>query len=161
MSAAADRFLPVIRAMAEADIPAVLHIEEAAYGYPWNAAIFRDCLRMAYFCQVHLLDQDVAGYVIMSVGAGEAHILNLCVDPDRHRQGVGRRLLRRALRRAERLGADSMFLEVRPSNKPAVALYRSEGFWRAGRRRDYYPSESGREDALVLRRELSSETAPR
>ena len=157
MSAAADRFLPVIRAMAEADIPAVLRIEQAAYGYPWNAAIFRDCLRMAYFCQVHLLDADVAGYVIMSFGAGEAHILNLCVHPDHHRRGVGQRLLRRALRRAERLGAASMFLEVRPSNQAALGLYRREGFRPVGRRRDYYPSETGREDALVLRRELSPE----
>ena len=154
MSAAADRFIAVMRGMREADIADVVRIEESAYDYPWNAAIFRDCLRMAYYCQVHLADDQVVGYVIMSFGAGEAHILNLCVDPDTHRAGFGRRLLRRALRRAERLGAASMFLEVRPTNLPALALYRSEGFQPVGRRRDYYPADHGREDALILRRDL-------
>lgn len=154
MSADASSLLSLIRPMREADIPAVVRIEQAAYDYPWTANIFRDCLRMRYDCAVHLGEGDVVGYLLLTAAGGEAHVLNLAVDPDRRGEGFARRLLRRALRQAGGLGADAIFLEVRPTNTVARRLYHSEGFRQVGRRRDYYPAESGREDALVLRRRL-------
>ena len=93
------------------------------------------------------------------MGPGEAHVLNLAVHPQWNNRGLGRALLRRALDQAERLGAESVYLEVRPSNTPAVHLYRSQGFRRVGRRRDYYPTIDGREDAFVMRYDLR-EVAP-
>ncbi|WP_440997438.1 ribosomal protein S18-alanine N-acetyltransferase [Arhodomonas sp. SL1] len=146
--------LAVIRPMREADIPAVMRIEQAAYDFPWTAGIFRDCLRMGYDCVVQRSGGEVVGYMLLSAAAGEAHILNLAVDPERRREGFARRLLRRGLERARELGADTLFLEVRPSNTAALRLYLAEGFRRVGRRRDYYPTADGREDALVLRRRL-------
>ncbi|MGD8710816.1 MAG: ribosomal protein S18-alanine N-acetyltransferase [Ectothiorhodospiraceae bacterium] len=154
MIANASSFLSIIRPMRDTDVAAVADIEEAAYDFPWSPGIFRDCLRMGYDCAVHLAEDRVVGYVVMSFGGGEAHILNIAVAPDVHHRGFGRRLLRRAIRQARRLGAQDMFLEVRPSNTAALALYRDEGFHVVGRRRHYYPTESGREDAMVLRLDL-------
>lgn len=151
-------FLSVIRPMQPADIDAVVRIEEAAYDFPWTAGIFRDCLRIGYDCSVHLAGERIVGYLILSYGGGEAHVLNLAVLPEAQNAGHGRRLLRRALRQSARYGAGALFLEVRPSNRAAVHLYRSEGVRGVGRRRDYYPSDDGREDALVLRRDLTRDT---
>jgi ribosomal-protein-alanine N-acetyltransferase len=140
--------------MHEADIEAVLVCEQAAYELPWSAEIFADCLRVGYNCWVGLADGAVAGHGIMSVGAGECHVLNLCVHPDWQRMGLGRRMLRRLLALARDKGADTAFLEVRASNALAHRLYVSEGFCEIGTRRNYYPAAKGREDAVVLARSL-------
>lgn len=159
MSADALGFLPVIRPMRPADLDAVHQVETRAYDYPWTATIFRDCLRMGYECWVQLATDRVVGHFVLAMGPGEAHVLNLAVHPEWHNRGLGRSLLERALDCAEQLGAESVFLEVRPSNAPAVHLYQGLGFRRVGRRRDYYPCESGREDAFVMRYDLR-EVAP-
>lgn len=154
MSAVPSSLLTLIRPMRESDVEAVSAVERAAYDYPWTAGIFRDCLNVGYSCWVHLVRDDVVGHAIMSYGAGEAHLLNLCVDPDWHGQGIGKRLLHRVIRDAERLGASRIFLEVRPSNAAAVRLYQHTGYAQIGRRRDYYPDVEGREDALVMALDL-------
>lgn len=136
--------------MRDHDIEAVLGCERAAYEFPWGADIFLDCLRVGYNCWVVELGPRVVGYGIMSIGAGECHVLNLCVHPRWQGMGLGRRLLRRLLALARDKGADSAFLEVRVSNSLARALYASEGFCEIGERRGYYPARNGREDAVVL-----------
>lgn len=154
MSAVPSSLLTLIRPMRESDVEAVSAVERAAYDYPWTPGIFRDCLNVGYSCWVHLVRDDVVGHAIMSYGAGEAHLLNLCVAPDWHGQGIGKRLLHRVIRDAERLGASRIFLEVRPSNAVAVRLYHHTGYAQIGRRRDYYPDVEGREDALVMALDL-------
>lgn len=144
-----------VRPMELADLPAVLHIERRSYGYPWSEQVFRDCMRAGYGAFVYTgLRQGVEGYLMVSCGAGEAHILNLCVDPDCRGQGVASSLLLAATERAELFEADTLFLEVRPSNTPARRLYERHGFNEVGRRPGYYPSPKGREDALVLARAI-------
>jgi ribosomal-protein-alanine N-acetyltransferase len=86
----------------------------------------------------------------MSVAAGESHILNLTVNPDAHRRGIGGKLLKHFLQLAARHDADTVMLEVRPSNMAAIRLYEKIGFNEIGRRRNYYPAKEGREDALLL-----------
>jgi len=140
-----------IRRMVEADVEAVLRVDQAAYEFPWSASVFRDCLRMDYDASVQLVAEQVVGHSVLACAAGEGHVLNLAVHPESQSQGHGRRLLERALRQAWRLGAEAVFLEVRPSNQPALRLYRSCGFVRVGRRRDYFPTLDSREDALVMR----------
>jgi [ribosomal protein S18]-alanine N-acetyltransferase len=143
-----------LRPMRAADLPAVMTIELRAYPYPWTEGIFRDCLRVGYSCWL-LEDRDsIAGYGVMSVGAGEAHILNLCVASDHRGKGHGRKILTHLLYMARRLKADTALLEVRPSNAPALHLYHSLGFNEVGMRRDYYPDKNGREDALILAKAL-------
>lgn len=147
---------PRLRLMVPADVDAVMAIEQAAYEFPWTEGILRDCLRVGYSCWVLEHWDRIEGYLILSVAAGEAHLLNLCVHPRCRRQGHGRRLLEHALDVATRLGADTLYLEVRVSNDAAIALYRGHGFNEIGIRHDYYPARNGREDALVMARVLDA-----
>jgi len=143
------------REMLQKDLDDVIKIERAAYEFPWTKGIFKDCLRVGYRCIVAEQGEVLQAYAIMSVSAQEAHILNLCISPPRQGNGYGKLLLDYLMKRALKSGADTMFLEVRPSNAAAVALYRSAGFCEVGCRRGYYPVPTGREDALVLAKTLN------
>lgn len=154
MNAVASSPQPVLRPMHEGDLDAVMEVELRAYPFPWTRGIFVDCLRAGYPGWVLVGEGGVLGYGMLSLAADEAHILNVCVDPRCQSRGLGRRLLRDLVRVARLRGAVRVFLEVRPSNAPAVALYHSEGFNEIGRRPRYYPAAQGREDALVMAMEL-------
>jgi ribosomal-protein-alanine N-acetyltransferase len=146
----------LIRTMTESDVAGVGAIERAAYQFPWSDGIFRDCLRVGYVCRVVCAAQDVVAYGVMSIGAGEAHILNLCVDGHYRCRGIGKQLLAYLVDRARAAGMAEAFLEVRPSNTAAIRLYQSLGFEQVGTRRGYYQAVGGREDAAVLKLVLSS-----
>jgi ribosomal-protein-alanine N-acetyltransferase len=159
MATAPDRYAPAnsitLRAMSEADLSAVMGIERGSYAFPWTEGLFRDCLRVGYLCCVaEMGGAAVVGYAVMSYGAGEAHILNLCVREASRCAGVGRQIIRHLLDRARGAGMDDAFLEVRPSNAIAARLYDSLGFEQIGIRRGYYQAVGGREDAIVLRLRL-------
>jgi [ribosomal protein S18]-alanine N-acetyltransferase len=141
----------IIRPMTEADVSAVVALERASYQFPWSEGIFRDCLRVGYTCRVVTSTNRVIGYGVMSVGAGEAHILNLCIDAAFRCQGIGRRMLDYLLDKGAAAGMSEAFLEVRPSNTAAIRLYLSLGFDQVGMRRGYYQAVGGREDAAVLK----------
>lgn len=143
-----------LRPMRESDLDAVLDLERRAYEFPWTHAIFRDCLRADYLAWVLDVDGAISGYFMLSLAAGEAHVLNICVAPELQGQGHGHRLLRSLLHLARSRGAQRVFLEVRPSNRAAIVLYDREGFNEIGRRPRYYPARDGREDALVMAMEL-------
>jgi len=144
-----------IRPMHELDVPTVVAIERAGYQFPWSEGIFRDCLRVGYTCRVVDCGGEIAGYGIMSVGAGEAHILNVCIREEYRCRGLARKLLLYLLDRARAAGMYEAFLEVRPTNTVASRLYLSLGFEQVGMRRGYYQATVGREDACVLRRLLT------
>ena len=146
-----------LRPMREADLDAVIAIETRAYAFPWNIGIFRDCINACYPSWLLIEDGIIIGYGVISVAAREAHILNICIDPDVQSRGHGRRLLRALVRLARTQQAERIFLEVRPSNPRAIALYFDEGFNEIGRRPRYYPAHSGREDAIVMAMELLPE----
>jgi ribosomal-protein-alanine N-acetyltransferase len=146
-----------IRPMHELDVPVIVAIERAAYQFPWSEGIFRDCLRVGYVCRVVDVGGDPAGYGIMSMGAGEAHILNVCIRDEYRGRGFARKLLSYLLERARAGGMREAFLEVRPSNTAAARLYESMGFEQVGMRRGYYQATVGREDAAVLRRVLTQD----
>jgi [ribosomal protein S18]-alanine N-acetyltransferase len=144
-----------IRPMNELDIPVIAAIEKSAYQFPWSEGIFRDCLRVGYVCRVIDVAGDLGGYGIMSMGAGEAHILNVCIRDEYRSRGFARKVLLYLLERARVAGMSEAFLEVRPSNVAAARLYHSLGFEQVGIRRGYYQATGGREDAAVLRRVLA------
>ena len=156
MSAAvADALRPVMRPMRIEDLESVMVVERRAYPYPWSIGIFRDCLFAGYPAWVLVEGGAFVGHGVLSVAAGEAHVLNVCVDPARQGRGYGRGLLRAMVQAARGRGARRVFLEVRPSNPVAVALYEDEGFNEIGRRPRYYPADNnGREDAIVMAMEL-------
>src|SRR5690606_33526061 len=121
---------------------------------PWTRGIFEDCLRCGYRAWIGERDGVASGYGLLSLGAGEAHVLNLCVAASARRLGLGWLLLDRLLDDARDAGAERVFLEVRPSNAEAVTLYHDTGFHLITRRPNYYPTRVGREDALVMAMEL-------
>jgi ribosomal-protein-alanine N-acetyltransferase len=139
-----------IRALRENDLAEIGVIESAAYEYPWSAGVFSDCLSVGYYCRVLDMEGQPAAYAVLSVGANEAHILNLTVSPDYRRQGLGHRLLLDLLAHSRTRSLHRIFLEVRPSNAAARVLYAAEGFELIGLRRLYYRARNGREDALVF-----------
>ncbi|HSM31615.1 MAG TPA: ribosomal protein S18-alanine N-acetyltransferase [Woeseiaceae bacterium] len=144
-----------IRAMTHDDLPMVSDIERRSYEFPWSHGVFRDCLLAGYYCLVLERDGRVAGYGILSVAAGEAHILNLCVDPIYRSHGYGEQLLDAILAQSRASNVREIFLEVRPSNLTALALYRKKGFHKIARRPAYYQATDGREDAAVLAKKLT------
>ncbi|MEA3150857.1 MAG: [ribosomal protein S18]-alanine N-acetyltransferase, partial [Gammaproteobacteria bacterium] len=111
-----------IRPMHELDVPMVVAIERSAYQFPWSEGIFRDCLRVGYVCRVVEAGSDIAGYGIMSIGAGEAHVLNVCVRDEYRGRGLARKVLLYLIERARGAGMYEAFLEVRPSNTIAARL---------------------------------------
>lgn len=144
-----------LRPMRESDLDAVYALELASYDFPWTRGIFADCLRVGYACWVLSPgDGSIAGYGILSVAAGEAHIMNVCLAKVWRGTGQGKRLLYRLIDLARWHEAERMFLEVRASNTIAQNLYRQAGFHAVGRRKGYYEATDGREDAIVLARDV-------
>lgn len=137
------------RPMMSDDLDLVLVIEQRIYAFPWTRTNFADSLQAGYRCTVMESDSRVIGYAILTLGAGEAHLLNLSVDAPWQGKGYGTALLRHQIDLA-RSEARIMLLEVRPSNQVARALYRRFGFEQLTVRRGYYPDNKGREDALLL-----------
>jgi ribosomal-protein-alanine N-acetyltransferase len=143
-----------VRVMAHPDLSQVSDIERRSYDFPWSHGVFRDCMFAGYDCIVIDREGTVAGYAILSVAAGEAHILNLCVDLQFRKHGYGERLLNEILERAIHAEVVEIFLEVRPSNEAAILLYEKKGFRHIAERPAYYQAKGGREDAAVLSRVL-------
>jgi ribosomal-protein-alanine N-acetyltransferase len=142
-----------IRTMTHADLPSVMVIERKNYTFPWGEDIFTDCFKAGYSCWVCESQGKVVGYSLLSLAVGEAHILNISVDPDEQGHGIGRKMMENAIDYA-RGRAETVFLEVRPSNTAAITLYERLGFNEIGIRRGYYPAENGREDAIMLALQL-------
>ena len=142
--------VPELERMSEQDLRDVMPIEQAIYTHPWTHANFADSLRAGYECRTWRINGELAGYFILMVAAGEAHLLYLSIAEPHQRRGHGAALLGEAATLARRLGAKNVFLEVRPSNRAAQKLYTRFGFRKVAVRRGYYPAHTGREDALVL-----------
>jgi ribosomal-protein-alanine N-acetyltransferase len=143
--------IPVnVRNMTHVDLSQVSDIERLSYDFPWSHGVFRDCLLAGYSCLVLENEISVVGYGILSIAAGEAHILNLCVNPECRGLGYGDRILEAIIERAQYAEVSTIFLEVRPTNSNALSLYRKKGFNKIAKRPAYYQATSGREDADVL-----------
>lgn len=142
--------VPQLMPMRDRDLDEVMAIESEIYSHPWTRGNFVDSLNAGYECRCLRLGAELIGYFVLMVAAQEAHLLNLSIAVPQQRRGHGSGLLNDAADLARRLGARNVFLEVRPSNRGAQALYTRFGFEKVGTRRGYYPAQSGREDALVL-----------
>jgi len=145
------------RPLDEGDLAYVAALEAQIHAAPWTIGNFRDSLAAGYSACVGQSEGRILVYGVLMLAPGEAQLLNLSVVPDARRTGLGCALLRRFIDDARRLGAEQLFLEVRPSNTAAIRLYETEGFARVARREAYYPAatpDAPREDALVMRRAL-------
>ena len=140
--------------MTPADLDQVAANELRAYDFPWPRGVFTDCLDEGHECWIATSGGAVVGHGVLAIGAGEAQLLNVCVAPNAQGAGHGRALATRLIERAGLAGAAQVFLEVRISNRAAMTLYDALGFQEVGRRRNYYPTGHGREDALVMALDL-------
>jgi len=138
------------RPMTEADLDAIMEIEPHIYSHPWSRGNFSDSLVSGYSAWVLLDSAKIIGYALMMMVLDEAHLLNLSVAKAYQKQGLGRLLLEHMIAIARKHDATNMFLEVRPSNISAIALYENIGFNEMAVRRGYYPAQNGREDAVLM-----------
>ena len=153
MSAQIDNVLRYAR-MTAAHIDEVIAIEETVHAHPWTRGNFADSIAAGYDCWVAYRRSTLVGYGVLLFAVDEAHLLNLSVARHWQRQGIGAELTRYFVKIARTRGTAKIFLEVRPSNRAARALYAAHGFSEIGLRRDYYPAAGGREDAVVMELEL-------
>lgn len=140
--------------MGDADLDAVTALEASVQTFPWTRGNFADSLSAGHSVWVCRIGGELVGFAVLMVVLDEAHLLNFAVCRRCQGQGLGARLLLHSLKAAASHGAVKLFLEVRPSNRKAIALYRDFGFRQIGLRRGYYPASEGREDALVFERNL-------
>lgn len=143
------------RRMTLADIKWVMKVEREVYQFPWTDKIFNDCIRVGYHCWLALQQQNIVGHAVISVTAGESHMLNLSIAREHQRKGYGKQFIEFLVEEARGGNAQTMLLEVRPSNTAAISCYNSAGFNEIGCRKDYYPASEGREDALLYARYIS------
>ena len=144
----------ILRDMTEADLDAVLRIERGVHAHPWTPGNFSDALRSKYLCKVYEAKGQMYGYAVLMLAVDEAELLDIAIDSQHQRHGWGGKLLEEMLALARRHDMHRMVLEVRASNLDAISLYRKAGFADIGLRRDYYQAQNGREDAILMGREL-------
>lgn len=140
----------MLRTLFSSDIPQLLVIENAVHIAPWNEETFKICFQSGYVGWVLEIDKKIIGFIIVSLKVEECHVLNVCVARDHQHKGYGLQLLTTALTHAKQHGVGIAYLEVRRSNSRAISLYRKMKFHLVGERKDYYPTVSGNEDALIF-----------
>jgi len=154
----------MIRPMMPADVDAVLAIEQEVQHYPWTRGNFTDALESGYLCRVDSVELvaghpeeglEIRAYAILMPLADEAELLTIGVAAGQQRRGLGRAMLNRMLEIAHVNKLKLVFLEVRASNAPALALYRSMGFIQVGVRCGYYRNGGNAEDAITMACELT------
>ncbi|HSW71174.1 MAG TPA: ribosomal protein S18-alanine N-acetyltransferase [Gammaproteobacteria bacterium] len=145
----------MIRKLRREDLSQIAAIEQATQPIPWTEKIFQDCFLAGYPSWVEEEEEDkVISFAIIALNGEECHLLNLGVHRAYQRRGYGRHLLEHLLYSAKQGGATMIYLEVRESNTPAIALYQKMNFTQIGIREDYYPAFEGREDGLIFARDL-------
>ena len=139
-----------VRVLKLTDLPRILPIENAAYDFPWSEGVFRDCFNSNYTGLAIECGDEFLGYGMLSVAAGEAHVLNVVVDSSQRGLGLGKKLVKRLIDQARWHRVERVFLEVRESNTIARNLYAGLGFLEIGLRKAYYPGRQERENAVVM-----------
>lgn len=146
-----------LRAMALADLPSVLAIEHASYFTPWTKNLFVESMQSPQqVCQVLLVDDEIVAYIVVANIIDEADLLNIAVDAQWRQQGLARYLIEQQKNTLTQQGMARFFLEVNVENTAAIRLYEQLGFCIVGRRKGYYPSATGLQDALVMCHEFSA-----
>jgi len=139
------------RDMQTNDIMDVVRIEQEANQFPWSTKNFEDCLKANNQAWVFVNDSDeILAYTIVQKVVDETHLLNICVKASAQGQGLGREVLNHVIDFANGISSVLIVLEVRSSNQRAQQLYLQAGFNEMSVRKDYYPAEEGREDAILM-----------
>lgn len=146
-----------LREMTLADLPTVLAIEHTSYFTPWTKSLFVESMQSPQqVCQVLLVDDQLVAYMVVANIIDEADLLNIAVDPRWRQQGLARYFIEQQKHTLALQGMARFFLEVNVENTAAIRLYEQLGFSVVGRRKGYYPSAAGLQDALVMCHEFSA-----
>lgn len=137
--------------MTAADVAEIATIEQHATPTPWTSQMFLDALSKHYYCWVWESSNTILAYSVISLVVDEGEVLNFCVRPEKQRHGFGTSCFSEIMQKLQSLGCKTLFLEVRASNCPALALYRKMGFIEVGVRKQYYQLGDHREDATQMR----------
>ena len=143
-----------VQLLSAADIEDVVEIERLSNSHPWTERNFYDALASGYLCLIARDPGAVSGFAVARLLGDEAELLLIAVTPEMRRQGVALLLWIELAERLQASGARTVHLEVRASNRPAQAFYRSRSFTQSGVRPKYYPNgahESEREDAVLMK----------
>ncbi|HCG8431749.1 TPA: ribosomal protein S18-alanine N-acetyltransferase [Vibrio parahaemolyticus] len=138
--------------MCSEHVEQVWQIEQQAHSHPWAESLVRDLSSRGACHHVMVEDGSVVGYFYAQNIVGEVTLLNIAVAPALQGKGYGQKLLGAFLNHCEQAKADSAWLEVRESNRPAIHIYEQAGFNEVDRRYDYYPAKTGngKEDAIIM-----------
>jgi ribosomal-protein-alanine N-acetyltransferase len=139
-----------ISTLTAADLATAFKIEQASHAFPWTQATFASNQGDRYLNLKLETEGQMAGFAITQIVLDEATLFNIAIHPDWQRQGFGRKLLEALIAQLESRVVFTLWLEVRASNRAAIALYEDLGFNEVTIRRNYYPAAQGREDAIVM-----------
>ena len=141
----------LIRNMTAEDIPAVVEIEKECFSLPWSEKSFAESIvrEDTIFLVCEEKEGAIMGYIGMYLSFDEASITNVAVASQFRKRGCGKQLVIAAKTAAKEAGAESIFLEVRVSNVPAISLYKKQGFENLGIRKKFY--EHPVEDAIIMK----------
>lgn len=143
----------IIREMKQSDVPAIAELEKQCFSAPWSENMITSSMESRLSCWlVAEINGTIAGYVGSESVIDSADMMNIAVAPEFRRQGVGIALVNGLISRLQRKSVAFLLLEVRVSNKPAIAMYEKMGFLQVGLRPRYYCNP--REDAFIMRKEL-------
>ncbi|MBQ2901637.1 MAG: ribosomal protein S18-alanine N-acetyltransferase [Agathobacter sp.] len=140
----------LIRKMTLEDVEAVVQIEQECFSLPWSEKSFVDSISRED--TIFLVCEEasvITGYMGLYISFDEASVTNVAVSPDFRKRGYGEQLVATAKEVAKDVGAESIFLEVRVSNVPAISLYKKLGFEELGIRKKFY--EHPVEDAIIMK----------
>ena len=146
---------PVIRPLEVEDLETIVGIEQQAHAYPWKKSIPLSCIEQEYPSLVLEAEGSIIAYVVFNYLYDECHLMNITTKPSLQGRGYASQLIQTLYQHSALAGMNSVLLEVRESNHPALSFYAKEGFEKIGHRPDYYPKGVDREGAVVMRRSLS------
>lgn len=141
-----------IRIWHKNDLQKLADIASQAMPFPWTLRVFQDCLKSNYVGWVLEHEHKIVGFSIILVHPEQVEIINIALLPEFQKKGGGRQLLNEVIQYCKACDIVKIHLEVRKSNRSAIAFYRKLGFKEVGLRKNYYPLAQGREDALLFSR---------
>ena len=132
------------------DVDDIYAIEQLAQSHPMTKNVMLSCLSNRYFNARVMVDEQLAGFYIGEGMLDESSLIEICIHPDFQGKGLGRKLLAHYIEQGKERGFMSCWLEVRESNTAAHKLYQSMDFNEVDRRINYYPTNTGKEDAIIM-----------
>lgn len=136
------------------DIDEIARLDSRAFEFPWTQEDFLGSLKFGHSFLLLKDGQTLLGVAVYMQIFEQSELLTIAVDPKHQGKGYGKLLLNEVIARLAANRAEILFLEVRVSNLRALSLYKGLGFKEISRRKGYYPSLDGREDAIVMQKDL-------